>query len=103
MNPRGERGNGSPPPETLLALAGGTNSSSPPTTLPYEGLKRNFHLLLHAVACTRGERFPRYPPFALSQLRKERHADHEKDVGAGPQSLSPRKGSEVAHWARFMQ
>lgn len=66
MSPRGERGNGSPPPETLLALAGGTDSSSPPTTLPYEGLKRNSHLILHAVAYPTGGTVPPLPPLRCS-------------------------------------
>jgi len=59
MTPRGERGNGSPPPVTLLALTGGTNSSSAPISLPYEGMKQDSYLLLTAVAYpTGGNPFP---------------------------------------------
>ncbi len=69
MNPRGERGNGSPPPVTLLALTGGTKTSSPPTTLPYEGSKKTLHLLLHAVAYPTGGTVPPLPPpYPRSQL-----------------------------------
>lgn len=61
MNPRGERGNGSPPPVTLLALTGGSNSSSAPISLPYEGMKQDSYLLLTAVAYPTGEPVPRSP------------------------------------------